>query len=116
MPLYRYQCRECGWSFDEIRRVADRDGEAACDRCEGMLARVFEPTGQFLIPTHFALKHVTAGWHLPRKENGRVDYSDLCRPGEIRKSPETGEGDLKKHLKQELLGREKITLSGATSG
>lgn len=32
MPSYYYQCKNCGFDWDEMRSIADRDG-AACPEC-----------------------------------------------------------------------------------
>ena len=33
MPLYTYQCYECGKVQEEMRSVKDRDKSIACDHC-----------------------------------------------------------------------------------
>jgi putative FmdB family regulatory protein len=33
MPLYNYQCYECGKVQEEMRSVKDRDKSIACDHC-----------------------------------------------------------------------------------
>ncbi len=33
MPLYEYQCRKCGHSFEELRRMADADEARECPKC-----------------------------------------------------------------------------------
>ena len=127
MPRFDFHCAACRREFE--RTVSGAPATIHCPYCgEKTAARLFRPQAiQFNIPAHFRLKHVTAGWHLPRDpETGKVDYSNLCRPGEI-KPPPPDDG-LERWLKQDLppsvqrdLGlepeREKITLStGSTDG
>jgi putative FmdB family regulatory protein len=117
VPRYQYRCGACGAETDQFRLSVARDEPAVCVACGSAAARVFTPP-MVSIPAHFALKHLTAGWHLPRLENGKVDYSNLCRPGEIRAKPDTDEGceKLGEHLKETLLGkREKIALTSGGS-
>jgi putative FmdB family regulatory protein len=33
MPLYEYRCRECGRSFEMLRRMSDADRELECPEC-----------------------------------------------------------------------------------
>ena len=33
MPLYEYQCRRCGNSFEKLRRMQDADAELQCPDC-----------------------------------------------------------------------------------
>lgn len=40
MPTYDYQCSACGHICDRIRRIENRDKWAACDMCDGIMARV----------------------------------------------------------------------------
>jgi putative FmdB family regulatory protein len=33
MPLYEYQCRSCGNTFEMLRRMKDADSDLECPRC-----------------------------------------------------------------------------------
>jgi putative FmdB family regulatory protein len=33
MPLYEYQCRDCGQSFEKLRRMSDDDRDLECPEC-----------------------------------------------------------------------------------
>ncbi|AET89252.1 MULTISPECIES: FmdB family zinc ribbon protein [Caballeronia] len=39
MPVYDYECAECG-AFEAVRRIAERDEPAACPHCGAIAARV----------------------------------------------------------------------------
>ncbi|MGH9718587.1 MAG: FmdB family zinc ribbon protein [Bryobacteraceae bacterium] len=34
MPLYEYRCRECGKTFEMLRRMPDADREVECPECQ----------------------------------------------------------------------------------
>ncbi len=34
MPLYEYQCKDCGFLFDALRPIKDADKLIACKQCE----------------------------------------------------------------------------------
>lgn len=36
MPLYEYQCRKCGCSFEQLRRMKDADEAIECPKCHSM--------------------------------------------------------------------------------
>ncbi|MFL6307815.1 MAG: FmdB family zinc ribbon protein [Candidatus Sulfotelmatobacter sp.] len=33
MPIYEYQCRQCGHGFEMLRRMKDADAEVECPKC-----------------------------------------------------------------------------------
>jgi putative FmdB family regulatory protein len=33
MPLYEYQCRKCGKTFEVLRRMQEADRELQCPKC-----------------------------------------------------------------------------------
>ena len=44
MPLYDYQCSDCGHRF-ELRQGFDADSKQECPRCQGMARRRFHSVG-----------------------------------------------------------------------
>jgi putative FmdB family regulatory protein len=44
MPTYEYACTECGNRVEVIQRI-DEEPPAVCERCGGMLRKVFHPAG-----------------------------------------------------------------------
>jgi putative FmdB family regulatory protein len=34
MPLYEYQCKDCGFLFDALRPIKDADQPIVCKQCE----------------------------------------------------------------------------------
>ncbi len=49
MPLYEYRCRECGKTFELLRRMQDADRDLVCPECESKaverLLSTFASTG-----------------------------------------------------------------------
>ena len=49
MPLYEYRCRQCGKSFELLRKMQDADGELGCPECQSedveRLLSTFASTG-----------------------------------------------------------------------
>jgi putative FmdB family regulatory protein len=46
MPLYEYECEECGEVFSELRSSAEREAPIVCPRCGGearVLISAFAP-------------------------------------------------------------------------
>ncbi|WP_250513159.1 zinc ribbon domain-containing protein [Caballeronia sp. INDeC2] len=39
MPVYDYECADCG-AFEAVRRIAERDDPAACPQCGATATRV----------------------------------------------------------------------------
>jgi putative FmdB family regulatory protein len=39
MPLYEYQCEECGESFELLVRSSDQQDEVTCPKCGGKKVR-----------------------------------------------------------------------------
>ena len=54
LPLYEYDCRQCGYRFEKIQKF-DAEPEAACPKCGGELYRPL---------TAPALQFKGAGWYV----------------------------------------------------
>ena len=48
MPLYNYQCYECGKVQEVMRSVKDRDKSIACDHCMCISERIIGPVAFYL--------------------------------------------------------------------
>jgi putative FmdB family regulatory protein len=44
MPIYEYQCRQCGLHFDRFQRMTDAPVQV-CPQCSGQVFRVMQPVG-----------------------------------------------------------------------
>ncbi|MBP8996776.1 MAG: zinc ribbon domain-containing protein [Anaerolineaceae bacterium] len=34
MPIYEYQCQDCGYKFDALRSIKDADSPLPCTKCQ----------------------------------------------------------------------------------
>jgi putative FmdB family regulatory protein len=44
MPVYEYQCKQCGLHFERFQRMSDAPVQI-CPRCSGQVFRVMQPVG-----------------------------------------------------------------------
>jgi putative FmdB family regulatory protein len=44
MPVYEYECEQCGVRFERLQRMADQS-LAECPECGGRVHRVMQPVG-----------------------------------------------------------------------
>jgi putative FmdB family regulatory protein len=44
MPIYEYQCKECGVRFERIQSFSD-EPVRVCPECEGEVQRLIQPAG-----------------------------------------------------------------------
>jgi putative FmdB family regulatory protein len=40
VPVYSYECEECGHKADRLRKMEDRDAPISCGECESEMIRV----------------------------------------------------------------------------
>ena len=41
MPIYEYHCLDCKTSFNELRRIAEKDSQIECPRCACLKTKRF---------------------------------------------------------------------------
>ena len=68
MPVYEYECEQCGGRFD-LRRSLVEDSEARCPDCEGKGRRVYSPVSVILNGSGF---YTTDSRGNSSKRNGEV--------------------------------------------
>lgn len=39
MPIYEYECTECGEKFELLRKLTDKDSEIKCPKCNKTAAK-----------------------------------------------------------------------------
>jgi putative FmdB family regulatory protein len=71
MPLYEYECENCGYKF-EMRRSFSEGASAVCPECESRAQRVFAP-----VPIVFK----GSGFYVTdyRKDNGKQDTASAAK-------------------------------------
>lgn len=75
MPLYEYECRQCGRRFEKMQKFSD-EPEKTCEACGGLVERLisapaiqFKGTGWYV--TDYARKSASD----PAAGNGKADQS-----------------------------------------
>lgn len=77
MPTYKYQCRDCGNSFEQFQKFSD-DPLSVCPDCSGTIQRVIQNVG---------VVFKGSGWYIndSRKSGGESKgesgTSDNAKPG-----------------------------------
>jgi len=89
MPIYEYECTECGERFEVVQRINDNP-LTTCNRCSGRLRKIISPAG-------FVLKG--SGWYL-------TDY-----PSEARKKAMEAERPKEDKRKEEPKRKEETKAS-----
>lgn len=111
MPIYEYDCQDCGERREEVRPMARREEPAVC-ACGGEAQVIFTPTPFVYTAAHFRLPRT---WCLPAKED-TAGWEARCNSSQVHYTKPKPKETLKEHLTRELLGREKITLASGGSG
>lgn len=68
MPLYAYQCTECGDHFDKQQKIVDRD-TAECPQCKGLGAQQITTT---LIKLDDSFPGQNLKWGRERKKHNKL--------------------------------------------
>jgi putative FmdB family regulatory protein len=48
MPLYEYECCECGEKQELIRKIKDAEKPVFCEKCDGQCRQVVAKPGRFV--------------------------------------------------------------------
>ena len=75
MPLYEYQCRDCGVRFERRQHITD-DPIKICPECGGQVNRLIQPVGVIFKGSGFYVTDNRA-------------KSSTAKPGSAKKSSET---------------------------
>lgn len=84
---YDYNCDRCSVDFEKSVRFADRD-DMWCPRCNTHCERLFTPTANIHIPSHFGMDR---GWHLPDRGVETGVLNATVKPRERKSFKETVE-------------------------
>jgi putative FmdB family regulatory protein len=107
MPTYLFVCEDCGHEGLGRLPVEERDLVGECPDCQGRMPRRFTTTSACIVPEHF--KYL-ARWCLPDKSDTEA-WDARANPSQVHIRPPE-RPSLKDHLMDDLLGGEKIRLSG----
>lgn len=92
MPIYTYECDECGVRFDARQKFTD-DPITACPECGGYTHRVPQPVGVVFKGSGWYVKDSRGQNNLatpPKRENGKSDKSNT-KPDATPSSPASTE-------------------------
>jgi len=80
MPIYEYQCKECGVRFERFQRFSEEPLKV-CPECGGTVYRLLQPVGiifkgsGFYVTDHRASSSTTTPGKKSAKENGGSEKS-----------------------------------------
>lgn len=92
MPIYEYECRECGERTEVLQNAKDKP-PACCPKCGGAVVKIISPPaiqfkGQGWYITDYAKKSSPATEHGPAPRNGPKDAPKDGHGGAAEKKPE----------------------------
>ena len=80
MPIYEYECENCGTHFEKIQSVKD-DPIRQCPECSGIVHKVFHPAG---------IIFKGSGWYITdSKKSTSSTVAGESKPSESTASTET---------------------------
>ena len=85
MPLYEYQCEECGMRFERRQQISD-DPIRTCPECKGQVRRLIQPVGIVFKGKGF---YVTDN----RASSSTVSTSSTTKSEETKTTTEKSSGD-----------------------
>ncbi len=93
MPIYEYQCEDCGHIFEVIQKFSDQP-IASCAACSGPVRRLLSPPGLlFKGPGFYATDYKrpkTAKGHKLKGEKTDTEASSDTSGDEQQSKPDTG--------------------------
>lgn len=99
MPIYEYQCKSCGFAFEQTQKMSDAP-LTRCPKCKGVVQKL-------LSKSSFHLKG--SGWYVTdyKKDKTSQDKDSLNKTSqekttEIKKPDDVGKGEVKKEPAKEL--------------
>jgi putative FmdB family regulatory protein len=84
MPIYEYECRECGYKFEVMQKVSDRPIRK-CEQCGRLKAK------RIVSRTSFVLKG--SGWYVTDYGGKNVSNSKSEKPETSSNEKSSGEKD-----------------------
>ena len=100
MPLYEYQCQECGDRFERIRKFSDPPLDEPCPRCGGPIKKLISSP---------AIQFKGKGWYV-------TDYakSGTAEPSKAESATSEASADAKSDAKKE--GKKEGKIDGKSEG
>jgi putative FmdB family regulatory protein len=86
MPIYEYECEDCGYRFERHQSVASGPVQR-CPHCGGSVRRVISPVGIIFKGSGF---YVTDHRHAPTSEREKGPSKEESKGSESSKTAEEG--------------------------
>ena len=81
MPLYEYQCDDCGKRFERIRKFSDPPLDEPCPQCGGPIRKLLSsPAIQFKGKGWYVTDYAKSGSSEPSKSDSSSESSSKDKP------------------------------------
>ena len=81
MPLYEYQCDDCGKRFERIRKFSDPPLDEPCPKCGGPIQKLLSsPAIQFKGKGWYVTDYAKSGSSEPSKSDSSSESSSKDKP------------------------------------
>ncbi len=90
MPLYEYQCEECGGRFERIRKFSDPPLEEPCPKCGGPIKKLISsPAIQFKGKGWYVTDYAKSGSAEPSKAEVATSEASADAKSDAKKEKKT---------------------------
>lgn len=90
MPLYEYQCEECGGRFERIRKFSDPPLEEPCPKCGGPIRKLISsPAIQFKGKGWYVTDYAKSGSAEPSKAEAATSEASADAKSDAKKEKKT---------------------------
>ena len=93
MPLYEYQCEECGERFERIRKFSDPPLDEPCPKCGGPIKKLISsPAIQFKGKGWYVTDYAKSGAPEPSKADSATSEASADAKSDAKKKDSSSEG------------------------
>ena len=93
MPLYEYQCEECGGRFERIRKFSDPPLDEPCPKCGGPIKKLISsPAIQFKGKGWYVTDYAKSGSPEPSKADSATSEASADAKSDAKKKDSSPEG------------------------
>jgi putative FmdB family regulatory protein len=90
MPLYEYQCEECGQRFERIRKFSDPPLDEPCPKCGGPIKKLISsPAIQFKGKGWYVTDYAKSGSPEPSKTEAATSEASADAKSDAKKEKKT---------------------------
>jgi putative FmdB family regulatory protein len=93
MPLYEYQCEDCGGRFERIRKFSDPPLDEPCPKCGGPIKKLISsPAIQFKGKGWYVTDYAKSGSTEPSKAESATSEASADAKSDAKKKGTSSEG------------------------